>query len=123
MGMLYRVPDGCSLLVRLWWRRSSRNESMKKEDIIKILKETKDDARQNYKAEIKGIFGSYARGEEKSSSDVDILVMFFEGATLFNFVGLADFLEEKLNARVDIVPIDTVRTEIKKQVLKEAIYI
>ena len=27
---------------------------MKKEDIIKILKETKDDARQNYKAEIKG---------------------------------------------------------------------
>lgn len=96
---------------------------MKKEDIIKILKETKDDARQNYKAEIKGIFGSYARGEEKSSSDVDILVMFFEGATLFNFVGLADFLEEKLNARVDIVPIDTVRTEIKKQVLKEVIYI
>ena len=96
---------------------------MKKEDIIKILKETKDDARQNYKAEIKGIFGSYARGEEKRDSDVDILVMFSEGATLFNFVGLADFLEEKLNVKVDLVPIDTVRTEIKRQVLNEAIYL
>lgn len=96
---------------------------MKKEEIINILRETRDDVKQKYKAEIKGIFGSYARGEEKRDSDVDILVTFFEGATLFNFVGLADFLEEKLNAKVDIVPIDTVRTEIKKQVLKEAIYL
>ncbi len=96
---------------------------MKKEEIINILRETGDNAKQNYRAEIKGIFGSYARGEEKRDSDVDILVMFSEGATLFNFVGLADFLEEKLNVKVDLVPIDTVRTEIKRQVLNEAIYL
>lgn len=79
--------------------------------------------RQKYKAEIKGIFGSYVRGEQKEDSDVDILVRFLEGATLFNFVGLADYLEERLKLKVDIVPVDTIRQEIKEDILKEAIYL
>lgn len=96
---------------------------MEKENIIKILKEVQEEAIQKYKANLKGIFGSYVREEQKDTSDVDILVEFLKGATLFDFVGLADFLEEKINAKVDIVPIDTVREEIKKQVFKEAIYL
>jgi predicted nucleotidyltransferase len=63
------------------------------------------------------------RGEQKESSDIDILVMFFEGATLFDFVGLSDYLESKLNLKVDIVPIDTIREEIKENILKQAIYL
>jgi len=96
---------------------------MVKQKIIEILQELKDEIRQKYRAEIKGIFGSYVRGEEKGSSDIDILVMFFEGATLFDFVGLADYVERKLNLKADIVPIDTLREEIKESVLKEAIYL
>lgn len=91
--------------------------------IIRTLKESEDQIKKNYSAEIKGIFGSYVRGQQKGSSDIDILVMFHEGATLFDFVGLANFLEEKLNLKVDIVPIDTVREEIKESILSEAVYI
>lgn len=93
------------------------------EIIIEDLKKLREQTRIEHKAEIVGIFGSYVRGEKKERSDLDILVRFLEGATLFDFVGLADFLEEKLNVKVDIVPADTVREEIKEQVLKEAIYI
>jgi len=69
------------------------------------------------------MFGSYAREEQKEGSDMDILVRFLEGASLFDFVGLANFLEEKLDLKVDIVPIDTIREEIRENVLKEAIYL
>jgi hypothetical protein len=96
---------------------------MVKQEIIEALQGLKDEIRRKYRAEIKGIFGSYVRGEQKESSDVDILVLFFEGATLFDFVGLADYVESKLYLKVDVVPIDTIREEIKENILKEAVYL
>ncbi|MCM8823413.1 MAG: nucleotidyltransferase family protein [Candidatus Omnitrophica bacterium] len=92
-------------------------------EITKILKSLKDSLKSEYKAEILGIFGSYVRGEEKENSDLDVLVRFLEGATLLNLVGLANFLEERLAMKVDIVPIDTIREEIKEDILEEAIYL
>ncbi|MBM4240432.1 MAG: nucleotidyltransferase family protein [Euryarchaeota archaeon] len=93
----------------------------KPEQIIKILKELEKPIKKEYKAEIVGLFGSYARGEQKEGSDVDIMVRFIEGATLFDFVGLADFLEEKLNLRVDVVSERAIRDELKDQILKEVV--
>lgn len=96
---------------------------MNREDIIKILRELDDQIREKYKARVKGIFGSFVRGEEREGSDVDVLVDFKEGANLLDFVGLSYFLEEKLNIPVDVVPIDTLRTELKEDILREAIYL
>ncbi len=96
---------------------------MTKSEIIRTLQKLKDEIRHKYKAEIKGVFGSYVRGEQKESSDIDILVLFLDGATLFDFVGLSDFLENKLQLKVDIVPIDTIKEEIKEDILQEAVYI
>ena len=50
------------------------------EEIKKIVAEEKDEIRQQYKAEIKAIFGSYARGDFHADSDLDLLVDFDEGA-------------------------------------------
>ena len=48
------------------------------------------------------IFGSYARGEEKKKSDVDILIEYKrDDKSLFDFVGLKLDLEEKLKKQVD----------------------
>lgn len=96
---------------------------MKKEEIIRILKEVAGEVEQQYKARIKGIFGSFARGEEYEKSDLDILVEFKSDADLIHFVGLSLFLEEKLGLKVDIVPYDTIRTEIKQNILRETIYL
>jgi predicted nucleotidyltransferase len=94
---------------------------MNKTKILKILADLNGEIRQKYKAQIKGIFGSYARGEQKDTSDIDILVDFEDDADLFDFTGLALFLEEKLNLHVDIVPEKSLRKEIKRSVLKEVI--
>jgi predicted nucleotidyltransferase len=90
-------------------------------EILKILSNLKAEARQRYKAEIKGIFGSYVKGEQKEGSDVDVLVEFEERANLLDLVGLALFLEEKLNLKVDVVPESALREEIRQFVLKEKV--
>ena len=89
--------------------------------ILKILAGLKPEARQRFRAEIKGIFGSYVRGEQKEGSDLDVLVEFEEGANLLDLTGLADFLEEKLSLKVDVVPESALREEIRGIVLKEKV--
>ncbi len=93
------------------------------EEIEEILKSFKNDIKQNYKAELVGIFGSFARGEQKSNSDVDILVKFYKDATLFDYMRLSMFLQEKLGIDVDIVPQDTIREELRERIVKEVIFI
>ena len=92
-------------------------------EILSILKSLKDEIRQIYKAEVKGIFGSYVRGEQKEGSDLDVLVEFDEGANLLDLTGLSMFLEERLHCRVDIVPEDAIRKELKPAILREAAYL
>ncbi len=92
-------------------------------EIMQILKELESSVKSRYNAEIIGLFGSYARGEQKQGSDVDILVRFYEGATLFDFVGLAEFLEEKLDLKVDVVSERAIRVELKDQILREVVSI
>jgi len=91
------------------------------ERIKKTLRSLEEEIREKYRAEIVGLFGSYVRGEQKDTSDIDILVRFLEGATLFDFVGLANFLEEKLGIKVDIVSERAIRPELKKQILSEVV--
>ena len=86
---------------------------MKNQEIIETLQLVKPEAKKKYKAEIKGVFGSYARGESQGSSDVDVLVHFEDSADLIDFVGLSQFLEEKLKSKIDIVPQDDIRQELK----------
>jgi predicted nucleotidyltransferase len=90
-------------------------------ELLAALAGLKTEAKQRFKAEIKGIFGSYVRGEQKEGSDLDVLVEFDEGANLLHLVGLAEFLEEKLHLGVDVVPESDLRKEIKDIVLREKV--
>ncbi|MBI4726678.1 nucleotidyltransferase domain-containing protein [candidate division TA06 bacterium] len=47
---------------------------MTRQDILQILNESKEEIKKRYRAELKGVFGSYARGQQKPGSDVDVLV-------------------------------------------------
>ena len=97
---------------------------MKKiKQIQAILVLSKEELRKKYKVRSLGIFGSYARGEQKKSSDLDILVKFNPNATLFDFVGLGNYLEEKLKFKVDVVSEGGIRPELKKYILKEVVRI
>ena len=99
--------------------RSNMNREL--QEIKGALGRLEQQIRKEYKAEIIGLFGSYVRGEQKDESDVDVLVRFLDGATLFDFVGLADFLEERLSLEVDIVSERALRPELKEQILKDVV--
>jgi predicted nucleotidyltransferase len=85
---------------------------MNKTEILQTLHLLSGEIRQNYKAEIVGIFGSYARGEETPNSDIDVLVNFLDKASIFDLVGLGNFLEKKFERKVDVVSKRALRKEI-----------
>ena len=93
------------------------------EALKKIVAEEKDEIRQRYKAEIKAVFGSYARGDFRADSDLDLLVDLDAGADLLHLVGLQHFLEDRLKCSVDVVPRDSLREELRASVFSEAIYL
>ncbi len=88
-----------------------------------ILQGVKDIVRTQYRAELKGVFGSFARGEAALNSDVDILVEFEKGATLLHLAGLGNFLEEKLHRKVDIVTPAAIRKELRTQIYNDMVYL
>ena len=67
------------------------------------------------------VFGSCARKEETTESDVDVLVELNLGASLFDLMDLQDSLETLLQCKVDVVSKRGLNPYIKKQVLQEAI--
>lgn len=93
------------------------------EDILKVLDNLKDELKERYKVEKIGLFGSYVNGDQKISSDIDVLVKFNDGADLLDFVGLGQFLEEKLDLKVDVVPENALRSELRDSVLKQVAYV
>ena len=92
---------------------------MKKlKQIQNILASSKAELRKRYNVKELGIFGSYSRSEQKKTSDVDILVKFNPNATLFDFVGLGNYLEEKLKIKVDVVSENGIRPELRSNIVK-----
>ncbi len=69
-----------------------------------------------------GIFGSYARGEAKKKSDIDIIIQPRKGMG-FEFFGLQMELEEKLGKKVDLVTYKYIHPLIKEDVLNEEVRI
>ncbi len=67
------------------------------------------------------VFGSYVREEEKSGSDLDLLVTFDEVPTLFQFVALENLLSDELGVKVDLVIKDSLKPTIGKYILEEAL--
>lgn len=67
------------------------------------------------------LFGSFARGEQRSGSDVDLLVDFEEDRKTFdNFMGLVFLLEDVLGRKVQVVTRDSLSPHIGPHILQEA---
>lgn len=66
------------------------------------------------------IFGSVARNEGTSKSDVDILIDFDSKRGLFAFVELKNYLENILDCDVDLVTKNALHPTLKPKILREA---
>lgn len=91
------------------------------DEIVHTLRQIRHDLSSRFHANVIGVFGSVARGEDEASSDIDILVEFEPDAGLFDLVGLSLFLEELFGRKVDVVPSDSLRPELRSSVMNSIV--
>jgi len=89
------------------------------EDINKIIKHylIAQPVRKAY------LFGSYARAEENSESDIDILIELEENVDLFQFINIKLELEKLINKPVDLVSSNGISPRLKPYIDKDKILI
>ena len=92
------------------------------DEIKKIIAVHKQELEEKFKVKSIAIFGSYVRGEQNSQSDIDIIVEFKEPVGLL-FVHLADYLEEILGVKVDLLTFDAIKPNRKKYIIDKLIYV
>jgi len=68
-----------------------------------------------------GIFGSFARGEEESGCDLDLLVELPRGSTLLDLVGLQLDLSELLGIDVDAHTYNSLHPLLRERILKDEV--
>ena len=67
------------------------------------------------------IFGSYARGDETSESDIDILAALPHSMSLFDVVGIKLDLEEVLGKKVDLVQYDAIKPRLRPYIMQNLV--
>jgi predicted nucleotidyltransferase len=95
------------------------------EQLKRRLSERKKELSKNYGIRQIGIFGSYARGEQTESSDLDVLVDLDENSkiSLLDFVHAENELTDFLGIKVDLVMKDSLKPGIGIRILKEVVYL
>lgn len=102
--------------------------------MIDVLREHEDEIRRRFGVKRIGVFGSYVRGEQKDTSDIDLVVEFDLSSFGENFRGLYDayislssYLEGLLGRKVDIltpVSVETIRLkEISEEIKRSVVYV
>ena len=92
------------------------------ENIKDIISEKKDILERKYKIIKIGFFGSYVRGDETDESDIDIIVELSESLGL-EFVHLNDYLSEILDLKVDLVTLDSIKSNRIPYITKDIMYV
>ena len=92
-------------------------------DALSLLREHEPELQQRFSVAKIGIFGSFARGEERPESDVDILVTFLDGKKTFdNFMGTKIYLEEIFKRNIDLVTHAKLKPLIRDSILQQGVY-
>jgi predicted nucleotidyltransferase len=95
---------------------------MSRDEIIDILRGSREELRRDFGVESMALFGSAARGDAGPSSDIDILVDLRRPISLFRLVALQLRLQEVLHApKVDVVMRDAIFPGLRERILAEAL--
>lgn len=92
-------------------------------DLKEPLQKLYPRVKQQYGVTKLGIFGSFARNEQREDSDLDILVAFEEVPGLFQYIELENLISDMLGIKVDLVMEDALKPGIKERVLNEVLLI
>jgi len=87
-------------------------EPLTKEQILQILKKELPYLNEKYGVERIAIYGSFAKGNQRKRSDIDILVHLVKPLGL-DFIKLAYHLEKVLKRKVDLATFDTLKRSLE----------
>lgn len=93
---------------------------LSKQVILRTLREN-EAILQKYKVKRIGLFGSYARSQQRRKSDIDFLVEFKE-PTYDNFIAVSSYLERLLGRKVDLITTGSLSPRIEPYVEKEVVW-
>ena len=70
------------------------------------------------------IFGSFARGDDRPDSDIDLLVSLDPKAEvgLFDYAGIGELLERMLGRPVDLANREVLKEEYRLEIERDAVY-
>ncbi len=89
--------------------------------VFSVLKKHRNEIITKYHVKRIGIFGSYAKGQQKEESDIDVLVE-FQKPTFDNFMELSFFLEDLFGKEVDLLTPKSLSPYMRPSVEKEVIW-
>ena len=96
---------------------------MKRSKVVSILNKHRKVLTERYGVKSLALFGSVARDEATSASDVDLLVDFDRPVGLFGLFALQDYLETILGCSVDLGTPNSLKPRIREKVLAESFYV
>lgn len=94
---------------------------MKRDVVIRILKDKNAELSAQYGVKALSLFGSVARDEATSASDVDLIVEFSRPVGYFGLFALQDHLEKLLGCPVDLGTPNSLKPRIHERVMGELI--
>ncbi len=94
---------------------------MTRDYVLDTLRRLRPELESRFKVKSLSLFGSFVRGEQEGGSDIDVLVELAQDASFFDLVRVSLFLEEQFQRKVDVIPIESLRAEIREAVLQEKV--
>lgn len=92
-------------------------------EIQQLLRENKQRILSKYDLTAIGIFGSYSRGQQTRSSDLDVLIDYDRLLMHQQFMDVKNVLSELMGLDVDLVALKCLKPEIRSRVLADILWI
>lgn len=91
-------------------------------DAFKLLKANKEIIIKKFCIKKIGLFGSFAKGNDRPDSDVDVLVEFEKPVDIFEFLDVKEFLEGLFGRKVDLVTKKALKPLLTERIFKGVLY-
>jgi uncharacterized protein len=92
-------------------------------ELLALLSRHKPEMKRRFGVVNLALFGSRARGQQRTDSDADVLVSFDGPADSARYFGLQFYLEDLLGSPVDLVTDKALRPELRAFVERDAIHV
>lgn len=93
-----------------------------REQILDFLRQHKQEMHDRFGVTKIGLFGSYARGDARADSDIDVAIELSQ-KTADSYFGALHFLEDSFDAKMDLGIESNIKPILKPYIMKEIVYV